>query len=277
MGSFTTILPELGVLDSGYKNLYGNNLEVHYKDGLGIITTPFVSNGIRVLGSDYKNANIYDCCLAVAANIDYIDSCFAVAERHKLLTYRISICGYGRAGKDTVASLLANQFGYKYGGSTSFGINPLICSALFGVNDQETQKKCYETRHANRLFWYDFCNLLRRIDPLMLIKLNLVNSDFIIGTRSREEFVNSLDYFKPHNVLWITRKGTPDDPTLDYSREFVAEECNKRGIRHTTIGNNDDVATLNQQLANCVREGIILKGPYDSPDVREIVRRTNTI
>ena len=204
-------------------------------------------------------ANIFQSCRAVAHNIGYIEACYIEAEKALQLEHRICIVGHGRSGKDTAALILGELLGYKGFGSTSYGVIPLVTYAMTGRTDMGAQKQCYNERHDHRMFWFDFCNLLRRIDPLMLLKLTLAQTDFVVGTRSKEEFCNSLDYFKPLNVLWMSRKGIPDDPTLEFDHAFVVEECNARGIRHTIVGNNDSIDVLKQQLAYAVNNGIILK------------------
>ena len=219
-------------------------------------TIRFLSPQIRSIN---RVANIFDVCSAISHNRGYIDHCYEMAESAKNLEYRICIVGHGRSGKDTAAAILAEQLGYKINGSTSYGVIPLVTYALTGRTDITAQNACYGERHNNRMYWYDFCNLLRRVDPLLLLKLTLAQTDMIVGTRSKEEFCNSLDYFKPLNVLWMERRGIPVDPTLEYDRAYVADECNKRGIRHTTIGNNDDVSTLEQQLAWAIKSGLIAR------------------
>ena len=225
------------------------------------------------ISGDTVSPTIYDVVEAVAHNRNYIYDAFNDASAHELLQYRVLIVGHGRSGKDTVAALLAEKFGYRLGGSMSYAVIPLITYSLTGRTDAYMQEYCYKHRHNNRKYWYDYCNLLRQIDPLLLVKLTLSTTDFIIGIRDKDEFINSLDYFKPHNVLWIERKGTPVDPTMDYDRLFVSEQCNPRGIRHTTVGNNDSVDVLSVQLDNLINSGIIICGDYGSQEITDNVKR----
>jgi hypothetical protein len=187
-------------------------------------------------------------CLSIAHNIHYITDAYNKALIKLQLPKRYVVVGHGRSGKDTVASMLCQKLRYNYGGSTSSGTLPLVCYSLYGRTDIPTQQYCYDTRHQNRAYWYDFCNLLRIIDPLMLLKLTLSQTDVIVGTRSEEEFVNSLDYFKPTHVVWVDRKNIPPDPTLEFNFAFCMQESVLRGVRCTSVGNNDTLDVLSQQI-----------------------------
>ncbi|MDE1971332.1 MAG: hypothetical protein KGI50_07200, partial [Patescibacteria group bacterium] len=116
-----------------------------------------------------KIIDIYDVVLSVAANIDYIKKQFVDFElsNHSLST-RILIVGHGRSGKDESALYLGRRLGLRYTGSTSLAVRPLLAHAIYGKNDLLTQEHCYAHRHEDREYWYEYCNLLRRIDPLML-------------------------------------------------------------------------------------------------------------
>lgn len=214
---------------------------------------------------------MYNVVRSVAHNINYIQSALWESKQHEKLKYRIMISGHGRTGKDTAATILADMFGYRAGYSTSFAVLPLVCYSLHGCLDLPTQEECYAERHKDRTYWYNYCNMLRVIDPHMLIKLTLAQTDFIVGTRDKSEFVNALDFFKPNNVLWMEREGVAVDPTMDYDRSFVAAECNKRLIRHTTVGNNDSVDVLTQQLQNLVKMNVIVPEDY----IQKVINATN--
>ena len=222
--------------------------------------------------------DMLDVIDAIAHNMNYIRSAYDTADYHnESLEHRIMVVGHGRHGKDTVAEILATELKLRLQGSTSYAVIPLLSYALEGTTTIDDQELCYAGRHDNRKYWYDFCNMLRVIDPLMLIKLVLSRSDIIIGTRSKIEFTAALDYFKPFNVIWVQRRGFPDDPTMDYSRADVAVECNKRDIRHTTLGNNDDIPTLRQQIKSLISGGIILKGDVYDATIRDRIRDNATL
>ncbi|MDE2438782.1 MAG: hypothetical protein KGN01_05330 [Patescibacteria group bacterium] len=163
-----------------------------------------------------KIIDIYDVVLSVAANIDYIKKQFVDFElsNHSLST-RILIVGHGRSGKDESALYLGRRLGLRYTGSTSLAVRPLLAHAIYGKNDLLTQEHCYAHRHEDREYWYEYCNLLRRIDPLMLIKLCLSFSDILVGTRSFEELNNAVKVQRPTHILWLERS-VPIDPTLEF-------------------------------------------------------------
>lgn len=202
-------------------------------------------------------AEIFRVCEAVSHNLGYIKHCYTTCHEALNREYRVMFVGHGRSGKDTAAGILGELLGYRGVGSTSYGVIPLVTFALTGRTDIATQNACYADRHNNRPYWFDFCNLLRRIDPLMLLKLTLATTDFVIGTRSKAEFDHAIEFYKPTNVFWMERRGIPHDPTLEFDRSYVAERCNAHGIRHTTLGNNDDLDCLETYLKWCLDTGLL--------------------
>lgn len=197
--------------------------------------------------------NIYDLCSAIHVNRDYIERMFEAVRLKPVLPYRLMILGHGRSGKDTIAQMFANALGYHYGGSTSLGVKPIITYSITQSLDPVVNDQCYDDRHTYRQYWFDACNMLRRIDPLIIIKCQLAIGDFMLGNRSKEEFINGLDYWRPTSVIWMARRVAPVDPTLEFTRSDITIECNKRSIHHITMGNNDSLDVLRQQVDNALR------------------------
>lgn len=169
---------------------------------------------------------------SIIANAPYIRDCLSKYSQKKIET-RILIVGRGRSGKDTVAEYLSQRLGLLYNGSTSYSVLPLIAYSLNMAADE-----CYSRRHENRMYWFDYCNLLRDIDPHVLIKLTLSFSDMLVGTRSVIEFVHALKLFNPQTVIWVERD-VPDDPTLEFDRVQAGalSVCNNSNF--ITVDNNN--------------------------------------
>lgn len=196
---------------------------------------------------NYSKLNNYVVALSVAHNINYIETRFAMFERSATLEKRIIVCGHGRSGKDTASQILAKRLGYRFSGSTSQAVLPLITYSIYGYIDQETLADCYEQRHVNRGYWFDYCNMLRTIDPFMLLKLSLSYSDILSGTRSCEELANGVALFNPTHVLWIHRD-VPKDPTLEYDRDFACDLVSVTSTQFVDIYNDGSLLELTDQL-----------------------------
>jgi len=120
-------------------------------------------------------------------------------------------CGYGRAGKDEAASTIGRITYLPYAGSFSWAVLPLVAKAL-GIHPQVA----WETRHANREFWYRKCNELRANDPTLLARMVLEQGKVSAGIRDKVEIdaVKAAHLFG--RIIWIDRPGTPVDPTVTF-------------------------------------------------------------
>lgn len=124
---------------------------------------------------------------------------------------KILFCGYGRAGKDDAAAYLSKITGLRYAGSFSWAALPYVAARL-GLHPQVA----WETRHANRKAWYDYCNDLRATDPTILARMVLAQGDIAAGIRDKVELeaVKRAGLFD--RIIWINRPGVPVDPTLTF-------------------------------------------------------------
>lgn len=137
-------------------------------------------------------------------------------------TPRLLIVGHGRHGKDEVAAVLHGRGRFKYCGSTSWQVLPFI-AAHIGIPEQVA----WETRHENRQYWKDYCDIFRKDDPSRLVKLALRNGNIVGGIRDKVEIEDAVKLFD--EVLWVDRPGFPDDPTVtfnpaDYATDAIVNE-----------------------------------------------------
>lgn len=197
-----------------------------------------------------KSLDIYDVVCAIAFNIEYVKLRFVEFEINKQnLQRRFMVVGHGRAGKDETAIYLAKTLGLRYEGSTSLSIKPIITSGMYDNNRTELQELCYSTRHDNRKYWYDFANMLRQIDPLLLIKLTLSYSDILVGTRSFQELENGVQLFRPTDILWLDRN-VPADPTLEFRSSDLSKYKYMSNIWN--VDNNGSISELHEELDHII-------------------------
>lgn len=161
----------------------------------------------------------------------------------------VGVVGYGRHGKDTVAELLAKNTKLKYGGSTSRIASPLIAEAL-GLSVDEA----FARRHEDRMFWFRWCNELRRQEgPCILLTLLLANSDIAVGMRGIEE-INQYAGYTVNYWIWVENPRKEKDPTVD----FTYQDTRKYGaIKILNDGSLDD---LNNKVINYAKFTDLLKG-----------------
>ena len=124
---------------------------------------------------------------------------------------KILFVGYGRAGKDEAAAYVSKITGLRYAGSTSWAVLPYMAARL-GLHPQVA----WETRHAMRKQWYDYCNELRAPDATILARMVLQQGDITAGVRDVVEIkaIKAAGLFD--KIVWIHRPGTPKDPTVTF-------------------------------------------------------------
>lgn len=161
----------------------------------------------------------------------------AVARRAAAGIPVIAFCGHGRAGKDAAAEWLSANYDIQYSGSISYAIAPLVARAQC-----QSVEQAFSERHANREYWFEFCNHLRRNDPALLVKITLADNDVIAGIRAAIE----LDAVTTAGVVdlsvWVTRT-VAVDPTVEYDED----DC------HLTIINKSSKLAYYKKLRSLAR------------------------
>ena len=128
----------------------------------------------------------------------------------------LGFCGHGRAGKDLASAWLSANYNLRYSGSISKIIAPLVA-----YSTNRTVDEAFTDRHNDRMYWFEYCNELRRQDPTFLVKLTLGLNDMVAGIRGDIE----LEACRAEGVIdcaiWVENDRVPIDPTLEYG----ADDC----------------------------------------------------
>lgn len=134
------------------------------------------------------------------------------AERRKTRKLKVAaFLGPGRAGKDEAANWLRTNFDVAYSGSVSEFVCPLIAYSL-----GKSESAVYKSRHQDRMFWFEYCNELRRYDPAFLVKMCLANGDIIAGIRAAAELEACVSEGVIDVTFWVDNPRVDPDPTLEY-------------------------------------------------------------
>lgn len=139
----------------------------------------------------------------------------SISDRPKLL-----IVGYGRHGKDYLAERIEDKTQLRYGGSTSWAALPHVAASL-NMHPQ----RAWESRQLHRDYWFDFCNFLRRDDPLFLIREVLCSGDLVVGIRDKEEMHAARESGLFRRIIWVDayrRLGT-----VDTTVKFGPADCDE--------------------------------------------------
>jgi hypothetical protein len=162
-----------------------------------------------------------------------------IQRREKRLSYVPAFLGHGRAGKDTVAEYLRDNYVVDYSGSVSEFVNPLVAHSL-GL-DEETS---FTHRHKNRAFWKEYCNELRRTDPSFLVRMCLAEGDMIVGIRGINELTASVEEGVIDHTWWVENPRVPNDPTLEYDADACDFVIRNAGTLEELYERLDKIATV---------------------------------
>lgn len=149
---------------------------------------------------------------------------------------RVLFVGYGRHGKDVGAYALHRFGSFVNGVSTSWAATPFVAKAL-GI----PESYAFEHRHEDRQFWKDYCDHLRKEDPLFLVRKCLATGNVIAGVRDEVEIAQAVRERIFDRIVWVERPGFPTDPTVTFD---PAKYCTDRIINDGTLDQYRDVVRL---------------------------------
>jgi hypothetical protein len=129
----------------------------------------------------------------------------------KLATRRpkVLILGHARHGKDTVAEMLRDKYGYAFQSSSHFCAEKVMMPYFEGK--YSSMAECYEDRINHRAEWFDQIVAYNNPDPARLAREILENSDLYVGMRSAREYEAAKHLFDI--VVWVngSRRHPPED------------------------------------------------------------------
>lgn len=139
---------------------------------------------------------------------------------------KLLIIGYARHGKDTVAELFRDRYGYKFVSSSLFLAERVVRPAMeteLGIT-YETLGDCYEDRVNHRAFWYDKISAFNEEDPGRLAKAVLEEADIYVGMRSNREYLGTTELFD--RVIWVdgSGRGLPPEDRSSMDIDYVPSE-----------------------------------------------------
>lgn len=115
------------------------------------------------------------------------------------------IVGYGRHGKDTVCSILKEQYNYSFQSSSMFCAELFIYNTLKDSHGYNSVEDCYADRHNHRSLWYNLIKDYNSKDPTLLGRNLYSQYDIYCGLRNSAEFhglrnCGAFDY-----SIWVDR------------------------------------------------------------------------
>jgi len=154
---------------------------------------------------------------------------------------KLLIIGYARHGKDTVAEILSQQYGYTYMSSSQFCAKKVVYPVLQPLYNYQSVDECFQDRIHHRKEWFDLITDYNQPDRSRLGKAIFEVSHIYCGLRNYEEFV-SLRKDKVFDYsIWVDRSQhlPPEDKTSNTLYSSLAD---------LTIDNNGTLEDLHRRV-----------------------------
>lgn len=154
---------------------------------------------------------------------------------------KILIIGHGRHGKDTVAEILQDEFGYTFKSSSELAAEIFIYDLLKSKYGYSTFQECYNDRHNHRAEWYDLITEYNKDDRARLAKEILRQTDCYVGMREREEILECLNQNLFDLIIWVDRlEFEPSEPSDSFNIE--------KNLADIIIDNNYSLKDLKRKV-----------------------------
>ena len=117
---------------------------------------------------------------------------------------KLLIVGHARHGKDTVVSLLMEQYGIRGCSSSDFATEHVIMPHFAKLGKPyATAKECHEDRVNHRALWYDLIVAYNGNDLTRIAREILMDNDAYCGMRNRRELWACQNAKVFDHVIWV--------------------------------------------------------------------------
>jgi predicted HAD superfamily Cof-like phosphohydrolase len=172
------------------------------------------ANGSRVRGDNKKrpNAGGYDAVKPegwVGPNHEAIieatvgGQCLSIPVKPNK---RIILLGYGRHGKDTVAEMLRDKYGYRFQASSVFLAERVMMPYFNSLQSHigyASVEECFEDRHNHRATWFEQIELFNYPDRTKLATELFKQNDVYVGMRSAKELQACKVAGTADLIIWV--------------------------------------------------------------------------
>ena len=118
-------------------------------------------------------------------------------------TPKLLILGSARHGKDTLAELLRDHFGFKFISSSQAAADIFIFDELKEKYGYSTPEECFEDRVNHRAEWYNMICDYNKTDRAKLAKGILERADCYVGMRDKFEIEESMKQGLFDLIIWV--------------------------------------------------------------------------
>lgn len=158
---------------------------------------------------------------------------------------RLLIIGYARHGKDTVAEILRDKYGFKFTSSSEF-VGREIIWEKWGKIRYPNFEAMFEDRVNWRELWMEMIRLYNTPDKTKTARTMLERGyDMYVGMRRQDELDASRHLFD--YVIWVDRSKhlPPETGSMDITRESAKPDF--------VIDNNGTLEDLEKSVAKLMK------------------------
>lgn len=116
---------------------------------------------------------------------------------------KLLILGSARHGKDTLAEILNQRFGYVFQSSSQSAADIFIYEELKGKYGYKNSVECFDDRVNHRAEWYEMICEYNKVDKARLAKEILKKSDCYVGMRDSEEIKACMEQDLFDLIIWV--------------------------------------------------------------------------
>ena len=116
---------------------------------------------------------------------------------------KLCILGSARWGKDSLAEILNEEFGYTFESSSQSAANIFLYDLLKDKYGYTTPEECFEDRVNHRQEWYEAICEYNEEDKARLAKGILERSDCYVGMRDRAEIDECMKQGVFDLIVWV--------------------------------------------------------------------------
>ena len=155
---------------------------------------------------------------------------------------KLCIVGHARSGKDTMAEILREEFGYTFKSSSQAASDIFIYDRLKDKYGYTSPEQCFEDRVNRRKDWYEMICEYNKNDKARLAKEIMKSNDIYVGMRDREEIEECIRQGIFDTVVWVDASGrVQDEPatsfniTIDLADKVISNKAGYPEFREKVI------------------------------------------
>jgi hypothetical protein len=168
---------------------------------------------------------------------------------------KMLIIGHARHGKDTVAQILSEGWGYKFCSSSWAACERVIFPILQHKYNYNSPQECFDDRVNHRAEWKQLITEYNTPDKTRLAREILVDNDIYVGMRCVEELKACLDQGLFQQVVWV-------DASLRKEPEPKSSNTIPQSMSMSTIDNNGDLKDLVYEVFKFMKQERINERGY---------------